>query len=86
VKGYTHETVRNRRLEAAALRALAEAVELAVEGYDEGERQDALSAQMGRARVAPAADDADDDADADDGGFDDFGFGRDAHFGSGRRR
>lgn len=75
------ETVRSRRLETTALRALAEAVELAVEGYDEGERQDALAAQMGRARVAPGRDGD------DDFGVGDFGFGReDAHFGSGRRR
>jgi hypothetical protein len=70
VKGYTHETVRNMRLETTALRALAEAVELAVEGYDEREKQDAICKQMQRAKVAPDADQ----------------FGREAQFGAGEQR
>ena len=70
MKGYTHETVRNQRLETTALRALAEAVELAVEGYDEREKQDAICKQMRQAGVAsPSRPDEE--------------FGREAQFGEG---
>lgn len=80
VKGYTSETVRNRLLETTALRALAEAVELAIEGYDERERQEALSSQGRRNKATPATPGSGPSAADDD---DAAAFGREGHFGSG---